>query len=287
VRHCIWFVTANSIVSDNTLQKVTHVAKAFSYDISIVLDIRLRGNERIYWRAIEQARVQTDRIDQQKRKQRRISDYLEKSGLSCDFTELRDASHRQVIGELIETRASSLLIIEDEPRTSRHPIFQDLATLPIKVLLITQLAWHRIPTILGAIDPLHENARPLDLDSNIVTLVREWKNQLAASWHIIHCCYIPPTLLKYKNEIRRHHDAGFLDFCLTHKIHASNRVMKEGLPENTLPDWIRNSKVDILTIGLIARSRLKAFWVGSTTTALLDSPPCDMLLITTKPRVLT
>jgi nucleotide-binding universal stress UspA family protein len=132
---------------------------------------------------------------------------------------------------------------------------------------------------LAAVDPLHEHARPDELDDNIVSLTKVWATSLKSSWVIVHCCYIASVLTQYKSKLITMHREGFSAFAKRNRLHNEQCVLLEGIPEDALSSYVEKHHVGILVIGLVARNTLEQFWVDSTTSALLCSPPCDLLLI--------
>jgi nucleotide-binding universal stress UspA family protein len=126
---------------------------------------------------------------------------------------------------------------------------------------------------------MHEHARPEQIDDNIVSLTQNWASSLKATWTIAHCYYIASVLTKYKNKVLSVHHEGLNAFAKRNRIAHDHCVLLEGIPEDILTSYIDKHHVDVLVIGLVARNKLEQFWVGSTTSALLCAPPCDMLLI--------
>jgi nucleotide-binding universal stress UspA family protein len=75
------------------------------------------------------------------------------------------------------------------------------------------------------------------------------------------------------------HHEGLNIFAEKNRLPDEQCVLLEGIPEDALSSYVNKHHVDIIVIGLVARNKLEQFWVGSTTSALLCDPPCDMLLI--------
>ncbi|MFT5756998.1 MAG: nucleotide-binding universal stress UspA family protein [Alteromonadaceae bacterium] len=75
------------------------------------------------------------------------------------------------------------------------------------------------------------------------------------------------------------HQEGLKEFAEQFNIKKSQYTLLDGLPEDALKSYIHNNQIDILSMGLVNRSALDKFWVGSTTSHFLYEPPCDLLLI--------
>ncbi|WP_413700173.1 universal stress protein [Psychromonas sp. KJ10-10] len=187
--------------------------------------------------------------------------------------------YAKILNKEIAKNANSLVVIEDSQPAKRHPIFQLLTQINAPILLLSNKTWKHPLNIVGAIDPLHENARPETIDDSIVEMMRHWGRDLKAKPTIAHCCYISPVLSQYKKKIMAEHQEALKAFSRKLQLNKDQQVLLDGQPEDILPSYVKNNQVDVLFIGLVARNKLSQFWIGSTTSALLTTPPCDLLLI--------
>ncbi|MAB41738.1 MAG: hypothetical protein CMK77_05585 [Pseudomonadales bacterium] len=55
--------------------------------------------------------------------------------------------------------------------------------------------------------------------------------------------------------------------------------MLEGDPEEALPGFVEEQKIDLLIMGAVSRSRLESALIGHTAERLIDATPCDLLII--------
>jgi nucleotide-binding universal stress UspA family protein len=279
----IWFIdTRSPEIGHSTIKKIIDIVNSFAVPIDIILDKRTRSVERLYlpdWPEDKQqlARHRTQQNQFASELQRSLSD----KNIKHRIVDVVDADYMTVLNKCLNPSVNNLLIINDQPLSKRHPIFQHLCQLPCSVLLLTTKPWHSPFNVLAAVDPLHENARPQTLDTTIVEWARKWGDRPDAEWQLVHCCFVSPLYLKHKKAIVGIHTDELDNFARASGVPKSKTRLLQGNPESVLPQYIKESQTDLLVIGLVARTRLRNFLVGSTTTLLLASPPCDMLFIKT------
>ncbi len=274
----LWLVDTRHPIPDASIEKLAYLSRTFGVELEIMLDKRVRSFERSYWLQFSGGK---ELVSNYRASQNQLGSYLartlEDRDIAFKIEEIEDSSYFSRLKEKLN--AESLLVIDDQPRAQRHPVFQQFSKLSASVLLLTPQAWHDPITIASAVDPLHEHARPTQLDHHIVSVTSAWRKPLQASLFLVHCCFTPPVFLEHRKTIMGIHRDGLNEFARKSNIPDEETVMLEGIPEHALPRWVKTHEIDILALGIVARSRLESFWVGSTTTALLDEPPCDMLLI--------
>ena len=277
----IWFIDSRASVKTPSLVKVTNLARKFTNRLEIVFDKRIRSAERWYWPSFDHDKALRQEFElAQKNTKNQLSTYLLSHHIDFHITEIEDSDYLTPLKKLVDGSPQCLVVIDDNGPSQRHPIFQSLATLGADVLLLSAISWNKKIKMLGAVDPLHEHARPFNIDEHIVNVLREWNQKLTTDWSIAHCCFIASVLYKHEKTILKMHREEFSNFAKSLKISNDKMYCLEGLPEKSLKSHIRKNNINILVVGLIARNVLEQMWVGSTTVALMNNPPCDMLLVT-------
>ncbi|MCC2607497.1 universal stress protein [Planctobacterium marinum] len=276
----IWLVDGKHTIHPAVEDKVVKLAKLHHATISIVFDNRLRARERHYWFMFDKSeQAEQTWIKEQEEKQQRIRERMKQENLAFNFIVLDKPNYMETIEACTQGKKDNLLLIQDEQITERHPIFQDLANLQCHVLVMQPKAWNSQTRLIGAVDPLHENSRPDDLDFIISKKTRNLAKLLKSEWVIAHACHVPASFIQYKHKISTLHRQGLDDFMERIGATPKHAVLLNGLPEKALTDWVNKQDSDILVIGNVTRNMLLSHLVGSTTMALLNNPPCDMLLI--------
>lgn len=276
----IWLIDGKHSIHAAVVEKVIKLAKLQQANVQVIFDNRLRARERHYWFVFDKSeQAEQAWISEQKEKQQSIQEHLQQVNLNFTFTVLDKPNYMEAIEACSQGKKENLLVIQDEPLTDRHPIFQDLANLQCHVLLMQPRAWNSNVKLIGAVDPLHENSRPDDLDFIISKKTRNLAKLLKSEWVIAHACHVPASFIQYKSKISTLHRQGLDDFMERIGATPKHAVLLNGLPEKALADWISKQDTDILVIGNVTRNLFLSHLVGSTTMALLNKPPCDMLLI--------
>ncbi len=279
----IWFIDARLSVSDSVMSKVVFLSSSFHKPVNIIIDIRDRGIERWYWPNWgEKQRLAADIDAKNDLVKQQICKKLSRMKLEYNIVYTHSDDYLSTICTSLGAASSTLLILEDQLRAQRHPIFQVFQKIPSPILLLTKKPWSKPLNTLAAVDPLHEHARADDLDRRIVLMAKLWSKYFAVKWKVVHCCYVPPVIIKHSKMITAMHAEGLADFADKLIIPKDKTILLQGNPEYALPKLINKNDTNLLILGLVARNRLEQFFVGSTTSALLDEPPCDMLLLPDK-----
>lgn len=276
----IWLIDGRHELDKNVLNKIIVLKSMLSCRIDIVYDKRLRALERGFWH-IDSSKKKLDdewTIMAEKRIGA-ITKTLTRLNIEHSISLVSNTDYRKVLIESFAEQENSLLIIQDESLSSRHSVFQELSTLSTSTLILKKNKWSDTPTFLCAVDPLHENARPHDLDEKIVEVTKTLAKHSRANWFLAHSCYLNASFLKYKRQFESIHREKLSEFAHSVGVSEGKTVLLSGQPEHSLPKWVNNRRCDVLIMGIVARNKLMSHLVGSTTFPILNNPPCDLLLV--------
>jgi hypothetical protein len=276
----IWFIDGRYFYKNITLDKVILLANAHKKQVKIIIDARVKSTQRWYWHSmVENSKTANEDLDAINKKKQTLLKALEMSAIKAEIIITQSADHLEIINTELAKVNNGLLILEDISPKQRHPIFQTLTEINSPVLLLGNKIWKKAINIIGAVDPLHEHDRPAKIDDSIVNNLKSWDGSLTVKWRLVHCCFISSVLYKYKNKVLLMHQEGLKEFSEQRNIKHDQYTLLEGLPEDAIRSFIDKNHVDLLFIGLVNRSVIDRFWVGSTTSNFLYEPPCDLLLI--------
>jgi nucleotide-binding universal stress UspA family protein len=276
----IWFIDSRYFYLNISLDKIIHLANIHQKKVTIVIDARGKDAEPWYAHLLNEKSLPfNDDNILLAEKQVKLLNFFKMNAIKAEILICPSINYAKILNNEIAKNTNSLVVIEDTHLAKRHPIFQMLTQIKAPILLLSDKIWKHPIKILGAIDPLHENARPESIDDSIVELMVHWSNTLKAKHTIAHCCYISPVLSQYKKKIMAERDDALKAFSKNFRLTKDQQVLIEGQPEEVLPTYVKDHQIDVLFIGLVARNKLSQFWIGSTTNALLTDLPCDMLLI--------
>lgn len=278
--HYIWLIDGRHEIKEKVTQKIIDLAKVHEASVSVIYDRRLRLTERSYWFTLEKFEsVNKEWTDKQDKRLAHVQQALCTAGVESSISTIEMANFLEIIHTTIRPTAENYLLLQNEKVMVQHPVFQELSSLPCHVYLLGEQPWQATPIIIGAVDPLHENARPQDLDLLITRQVQSLAKKFKSSWYITHACFIPPSFLQYKSKFIDIHRQGLNEFARRTGISEKHTILLQGIPERVIADWITKHSSDLLVIGSVARNKLLSHLIGSTTIALLESPPSDMLLL--------
>ena len=165
---------------------------------------------------------------------------------------------------------------------------------PVPLLLTKQKPWSPAPVIAAAIDPGHVNDKPVVLDNRIL----DWAEALRAKLHgnltVVHA-YLPVALTA---EIAT--GMPVMMSALTPQMMEDERVdvlqrvraltapygidadrvnVQLGVASDVIPRFAEESATDVVVMGAISRSGLERIFIGSTAERVLETLPCDVLVV--------
>jgi len=165
---------------------------------------------------------------------------------------------------------------------------------PVPVLLLKNARAWRKARLLAAVDPSHAHAKPARLDDTIVTTALALTRKLGGNLDVMHANY--PSMLTISSgdpamdaaamqlrydEQKRLDQLGFQKLAKTHRLPKARCHLHDGQPATGIPRLARNLRADVVVMGAVSRSGLKRVFIGSTAERVLESLPCDVLVVKT------
>jgi universal stress protein E len=167
-----------------------------------------------------------------------------------------------------------------------------LRASPVPVLLIkTSRPWRR-HVVLAAVDPSHAHAKPSRLDSLIVEEAEHFADALRGTLHVMHAIHTSvfgltlgdPTIdaatlavTFEEQKIRSRQD--FKTFAENANIPRARRHVIDRDPVTGISTVARKVGADLLVMGAVSRSGLKRLFIGNTAERVLNTLPCDVLVV--------
>jgi len=276
----IWFIDSRFYYQNTSLDKIVQLANTHKKNVKIIIDASTQLTGRGYWHLFNSDNtLSNELITSLEAKKAQMLKYFGMNAIKAEISINQSVDYLASLNSQITTSNNAIVVIEDHPVAKRHPIFQLLTDINASVLLLNKKVWKHPIKMLAAVDPLHEHARPGKIDDDIVLLTKNWAKNLEANWSVAHCYYVASVLTTYKSKVRAMHTEGFSLFAKKLRLTDDQCVLLEGVPEDAMTNYIKKHHIDILTLGIVARNKLEQLWIGSTTTALLNELPCDLLLI--------
>jgi universal stress protein E len=163
---------------------------------------------------------------------------------------------------------------------------------PVPVLLLkTSRPWRR-HIVLAAVDPSHAHAKPSRLDSLIVEHGEKFAKALHGPLHVMHANYPSAfglmlgdpaidaaTLAATYEQQEIMGRREFKDFAEHAKIPRARRHVIDRDPVTGISAVARKVGADLVVMGAVSRSGLKRLFIGNTAERVLNTLPCDVLVV--------
>jgi universal stress protein E len=167
-----------------------------------------------------------------------------------------------------------------------------LRTSPVPVLLFRNTRKYQRPAVLAAVDPSHTHAKPAKLDHEVIAAGELLADSLNGSLHAMHANYPAVfgltlgdpgldavTLAATYDQQKRKASADFKAFAESAAISRARRHEYDGDPVYGIPAVAATTKAQVVVMGAVSRSGLKRVFIGNTAERVLNSLPCDVLVV--------
>lgn len=167
------------------------------------------------------------------------------------------------------------------------------------LLLVKAQPWGEELRISAAVDPGHPADQPAALDHALVDSAERLARGFGTATQIVHCWSpinliamgamgglggvidgvqmgVPPELIDAERKL----DAERLEhLARVHGIPRDRVHLRAGTAVDELPAYAAQTRVDVLAMGALARSGIDRVFIGHTAERLLETLPCDVLVI--------
>ena len=163
---------------------------------------------------------------------------------------------------------------------------------PMPLLLSKPRQWQDSPIVVAAVDPLHGSDPNALLDHEIMLYAAHVVARLSGELHVFHALFpasgVSPTNAGEPHpgdvdrafvvdEQRRHWAINA--FVRRYSVDKRRLHVAIGVPDTHLPRVAMEHNVNMVVMGALARNRVARPDIGSTAEAVLESLPCDVLVI--------
>jgi universal stress protein E len=192
------------------------------------------------------------------------------------------------------------LVVKD---THHHPLarraFADnsdwhlIRACPLPLLLTKPKVWDTHPVLMAAVDPGHANDPSAALDHRILDVAASLATRFDTPLHALHAYFaaaiataavggMPPfagvsaEALAAENALQRSRIKQTTD---QYGVADADLHVDAGAAAEYLLRMAAHCNADILVMGAIARSGLKRVLIGNTAERVLETLPCDVLVV--------
>lgn len=207
-------------------------------------------------------------------------------------------AHEAIVRQVMRSKPD--LVIAESSRHSRlarivlaNTDWELIRACPCPVWFVRSAVLPKSPRFLAAVDPRHAHAKPSQLDDRLVAAALRAAAQLGGVVNIGHA-YEPPlraapaTVLepirlpispvrarRFEEETKRLVER----LAKKHGIAPARQFMSPGEPATTVPQLAAHLHTDVLVMGAVSRSRLRAPFIGNTAEKVIDHVDCDVLVV--------
>ena len=169
-----------------------------------------------------------------------------------------------------------------------------IRTCPVPLWLVKPQDISDKPTIIAAVDPLHEHDKPAALDDEILVISKALADASDAEVRAFHAydpriavatatanAYIPVSLPfdEIEKQMHEQHEKRFDEVVTFHGIDANRSHLVAGVTHEELPEFSKSIAADIVVMGAVSRNRWKRLFIGATAERTLEHLPCDLLIV--------
>jgi universal stress protein E len=190
---------------------------------------------------------------------------------------LKDTHHHPAIARALFTNTDWHLIRE----------------CPAPLMLVRTDAWAGASKILAAVDPVHEKDKPAALDRKILDTASFMAQALGRELHVIHVVepiealvsleegYVPIALPveEINRKLRLQHEQALHSVLAERHLPAGRMHLRRGSVRGELIATAHELPAALVVMGAIARTGLKRVFLGSSAERVLESIPCDVLIV--------
>ncbi len=171
--------------------------------------------------------------------------------------------------------------------------WQLIRKLDYPLWLVKPQKWQEAPTIIAAVDPMHQHDKKGVLDQAIVDAGKDLASKCDGKLLLLHTYQRLVEIgdfakFKFKSgklpiaeieeKMRQDHSRHLDAFAAKNDIPPDAIHQLPGRTRDILPVFARTNGADLVVMGALARTGLKRRILGSTAELVLDSLPCDILI---------
>jgi universal stress protein E len=159
--------------------------------------------------------------------------------------------------------------------------------IPVPLLLVRPQPWPERPKIAVGVDPLHPAQRPEALDESLIAVSQEFANALRGTIDALHVLQEPPHLpgeavAAESRQAAHAHAREEVTRLVVRRDSTLNPIalnFKQGAVASSVLGFAAEYGTNILVMGSGAHSRWRQSGASGTAAQILESLPCDLLVV--------
>ncbi|RUO79379.1 universal stress protein UspE [Pseudidiomarina taiwanensis] len=164
-----------------------------------------------------------------------------------------------------------------------------LRKAPCLVLLVKEHDWPEHGKVLAAIHTTAEHEHHHDLNTRITEQALRFAQCLHSDVHLVNAYPGAPVAIAaeipefdigdYRDTIAENHRQALAEHGAKHQIDAAQQHVREGLPEQVIPELAEELDAELVVLGTIGRTGLSAALLGNTAEHVIERLNCDLLAV--------
>jgi len=204
--------------------------------------------------------------------------------------------HESIVREVLREKIGLLLVgTHRHSRVARLVLtntdWQLIRSCPCPVLLVKSRQPYDNAPVLVSVDPMHSNAKPETLDARLVEAGRDFAALFGSPLHVAHFhsfglpmmvgfmvepVPVPPQVSEaYVSEVKE----AFAALVKPIALPQARQHLQPGFPVEELPLLASEIGAGVVVMGAVSRSAVKRLFIGNTAESVIDTVPCDVLVI--------
>ncbi|MFK8014459.1 MAG: universal stress protein [Gammaproteobacteria bacterium] len=227
-----------------------------------------------------------------------LAETLREHDVSCDVVWAENGW--QSLIHFVNAQKASMLVVESDRPSRWRPLsranddWQLIRHCPVPLLLSRPECRHQYNQILAAVDPLHADDKPAELDHRILHHAAEISVRHNASLCVLNVA-VPIAVTSnivaapvadtplVSEQIVANHRARLTSMVEELDCDAHEICVIPGVPAQEIVRHANAQKADLVVMGAVSRSALRNLLIGNTAEKVLDQLSADTLII--KPAV--
>ena len=156
---------------------------------------------------------------------------------------------------------------------------------------------HKALKICAAIDPMHNNDKPAELDLEILRHASALAEHVGGKLSVVHAydaapviggisagtmLPIIPDVEEIKTSVRDEHLSAVTKLIEESGVEVSEFHHLPGDPRKVLLGFAVEHEIDLMVMGVVSRGFIERHLVGNTAEKIVDRLPCDLLIVKSK-----
>jgi universal stress protein E len=297
IRHILVVVDPSAVGSQTAVTKAAHLAKCLDASVELLIcDIKsVLDDAVVSLRAHEAPASNTQLLDLLET----LAAPVRALGTEVTVRIIYGKSlHDSLLDHLRGANADLVVKDTDHHSLARRTLLRNIdwhlaRSCLVPLLLTKKKAWGQPPVIMAAVDPNQANERAAALDRDILSGAASLAGRLSADLHVIHT-FIPvvfATVVAAGCQImtREYSEAVEVENSFRYRqiehlvrtfgVTQAHLHVEMGTPEDCRMNTVTKYCTDVMVMGASSHGRWHRMVVGSTAATIIESLPCDFLIV--------